>query len=206
MAAPEAALPGAGAPRPRPPTRPRRLLPTPSYFERTYEYIYIYICMNIYIYTVYIYIYVYDWLSKLWFPVGSPKYYTRCRTIQRTQKGTIVLTTIHMYVHVHSDIHICIEKCVCVCIYIYIYTCICISGAVAGLMAPTRLADGPEQTLTVLIGLALKLPQELSYFEVLLRLQGFAGGLDVVKGCCKGITEFSEGFQPRASDYLGGVP
>ena len=37
----------------------------------------------------------YGWLSKLWSPCGSPKYY-RCCIILKTQKGTIILTTTHI--------------------------------------------------------------------------------------------------------------
>ena len=51
-------------------------------------------------------------LSKLWCPFGSLN--TRCRIILRTQKGTIILTTIHVCMY-------CMNVCTHVCIHIQEY-------------------------------------------------------------------------------------
>ena len=61
---------------------------------------------------------------------------TRCRTIVRTQKGTLILTTTHMGMlridickHTQSHAYVCIyisiiicDMCIYIYIYIYIYT------------------------------------------------------------------------------------
>ena len=45
----------------------------------------------------------YRWLSKLWPPFGSLN--TRCRIILRTQEGTMILTTTHIWVSTHRGAH-----------------------------------------------------------------------------------------------------
>ena len=50
--------------------------------------------------------------------LGPPN--TRCRIILGTPKGTIILTTTHVYIYVCTYVHIC------TCIYIYAYMCVCL--------------------------------------------------------------------------------
>ena len=77
-----------------------------------------------------------EWLSELWSPFGSPKYYGRY--CNKTHKGTIILTTSHLgdlaEVHIPSPESICqaVARCqasktyIYISIYLPIYPYICI--------------------------------------------------------------------------------